>query len=244
MPSPKKSHPIGRIRSAYRRLGMRDATAAGFARKLGCSDSLLRNVESGIFPLSQKLAKLIETETGVSAEWLLSNPGVDEPILDCDGNVWSPSAANKFSDEFEGVISRLYRSFPESLPAFVGAVIEAVLTLELPDLDSFQISTPDSMKKMDRFFDSCIGPVIQVVDVLDLEERERFFDTLKMHLGGRDAAASDKLLKLWDVLHSKNQGGTYLVKTPQVRAALPDPVGSSSRPQAMSKSRATKRGKD
>ncbi len=61
-----------------------------FARWLGRSESLLRNVENRIVPLSANLARRISERTGVSADWLMSDPPEHEPIPDRDGGTWDP----------------------------------------------------------------------------------------------------------------------------------------------------------
>lgn len=61
-----------------------------FARWIGRSESLLRNVENHIVPLSANLARRISERTGVSESWLLSDPPEQEPILDRHGGTWDP----------------------------------------------------------------------------------------------------------------------------------------------------------
>jgi len=64
--------------------------ARDFAKWLGRSDSLVRNVENRAVPLSKNLARRIAERTGVSIDWLTSDPPPDQPILARDGQVWDP----------------------------------------------------------------------------------------------------------------------------------------------------------
>ena len=64
--------------------------AKNFARWIGRSESLLRNVENRIVPLSANLARRISERTGVDANWLLSDPPEDSPIPSRDGGPWDP----------------------------------------------------------------------------------------------------------------------------------------------------------
>lgn len=88
-------HPIKRIRESLKEtpeeFGLRGfSSSQGFASWLGRSSSLIRNVECGIKPNWEKLAKLVESKTGVSYEWMLSSPSPGEPIMGIDGKHWSP----------------------------------------------------------------------------------------------------------------------------------------------------------
>jgi hypothetical protein len=64
--------------------------AREFARWLGRSESLLRNVDNRIVPLSANLARRISERTGVSESWLLSDSPENDPILDRHGDIWDP----------------------------------------------------------------------------------------------------------------------------------------------------------
>lgn len=229
MPTSKKrdSHPIRLVRNAYLRAGFRHLhTAAGFANMLGCSDSLIRNTESGIHPLSEKLAVRIERATGVSQgwlqdaarEWLQGDDLTNAQILNTRGEVWRPSCESKtsFTDDFVDVVEIFYQHRPDSLPAFMGAVMEAFLTVKPPPHDDLD-SPSQGRKKMRKYIDSLILPLIKQVENLDQERRKTFFDQLTQHLGGQHAVDSDKLLKLWDVMHFKDGDGTHLVRSPRLR---------------------------
>ncbi len=54
------------------------------------SESLLRNVENRVVPLSANLARRVSERTGVSADWLLSDPPDHDPIPDRHGGIWDP----------------------------------------------------------------------------------------------------------------------------------------------------------
>jgi hypothetical protein len=64
--------------------------AKSFAHWIGRSESLLRNVENRIVPLSANLARRISERTGVDASWLLSDPPEQSPIPSRDGGSWDP----------------------------------------------------------------------------------------------------------------------------------------------------------
>ena len=89
-------HPIKRIREALKAApaesGLRQfSTSPGFAGLIGRSPGLIRNVECGARPSWARLAKLIETTTGVSSKWMLSSPSATDPIIDVKGQPWSAS---------------------------------------------------------------------------------------------------------------------------------------------------------
>jgi len=123
-------HPIKRVRRTFRGLpsisGLNSLSGAKqFARWIGCSESLIRNVETGAAEFSQKLAETIERKTQVSAAWLLSNPGPDEPIRDINGEEWSPRWIDVFSAHPD--LGLLYRVCPSLLPRVIAKLVEAEL---------------------------------------------------------------------------------------------------------------------
>ena len=131
-----EDHPIKRIRREFKKLskesGMRHLSAAQqFARWVGCSESLIRNVETGQAQFSKKLAKSIEKKTGVSAEWMLGNPESTEPIRDVDDQEWSPKWIDVFSAHPD--LGLLYRICPSLLPRVIAKLIEAQLRLDFYD---------------------------------------------------------------------------------------------------------------
>ena len=88
-------HPVRRVRDLLKNTpeayGLRQySTAAGFAEMMECSASWIRNVECRATENWVSLAKRIEKKINVSADWLMSNPAPDEPVLDRSGKVWSP----------------------------------------------------------------------------------------------------------------------------------------------------------
>ena len=135
IPPPNHPHPVQRVRESLLALseesGMRlHASPRGFAKWLGRSESLIRNVENGCAPLSANLAKRIGEKTGVSAEWLL-NPVAGGPILGTDGREWR--AADHLDPYAGGELDfrPLLLSCPQMLPALVGKLVEARLGMDL-----------------------------------------------------------------------------------------------------------------
>jgi hypothetical protein len=64
--------------------------ARNFARWIGRSESLLRNVENRLVPLSRNLARRISERSGVDDAWLLSDPAGQSSIPSRDGGPWDP----------------------------------------------------------------------------------------------------------------------------------------------------------
>jgi len=64
--------------------------ARNFAKWIGRSESLLRNVENRAVPLSANLAKRISERTGVDESWLILDPSTSSVIPDLKGNPWDP----------------------------------------------------------------------------------------------------------------------------------------------------------
>ena len=103
----------------------------GFAKWLGRSESLIRNVENGCAPLSSNLAKRIEEKTGVSADWLLNPDTAAGPIMGLDGREWS---AAEHLDPYAGGeldFRPLLLSCPQMLPTLIGKLVEARLRLDM-----------------------------------------------------------------------------------------------------------------
>lgn len=95
MPSHASSSNLKELRSRLADSGVRDlqkfASQKGFAELVGCSESLIRNVENNTFPCSARLASAISARTGVCAAWV---KGEHEPnIPSSDGSPWKPSDA-------------------------------------------------------------------------------------------------------------------------------------------------------
>lgn len=232
MPSRKNQHPLTRVRMAYADYGQKDmATTAGFARRLGCSVSLVRNVESGIFPLSKKLAARIQEVAGISAEWLEGNPGKDDPIMDVEGNPWTPDYGNNFSlvPNMVNLAKILYLQIPEYLPIFVGAALESLLSVKPPSMDILSdLETVDQkgFLEMYRYVDTFIEPAMRLIDNLDPAQHPEFLNAMKKHLGGHHAVEADQLLVFWDhVTIWKDsrpvlRGDIRFLPTPKQRRAL------------------------
>jgi len=138
MAIPKPVHPIRRVRQALKatpeEMGLRQyATSAGFAKFLGRSSSMIRNVECGITTTWGNLATTIQRKTSVSSVWLLSDPGPDEPILDVRGKLWSPSRALDPLRPRKGMPDwrMLLGNCPGTLPRYMAQLVEAQMVLEL-----------------------------------------------------------------------------------------------------------------
>ncbi len=87
-------HPVKRVRQSFAGFSNREwnelSKAKNFARWIGRSESLLRNVENRIVPLSANLARRISERTGVAEAWLLSDQPEDSAIPDKGGGHWDP----------------------------------------------------------------------------------------------------------------------------------------------------------
>jgi len=105
------------------------AEVKNFSEWVGCSESLIRNVENGVAPISEKLAKSIEKRTEVSARWLLSSPDSEDPILDRRGHRWIAGRLDPFS--YLPNLERLLAACPTLLPRIVGRMVEAQMLSEL-----------------------------------------------------------------------------------------------------------------
>jgi hypothetical protein len=88
------THPVKRVRQSFAGFSTPEwdelGKARNFARWIGRSESLLRNVENRIVPLSTNLARRISERTGVSEEWLLSDPPENSEIPARNGGLWDP----------------------------------------------------------------------------------------------------------------------------------------------------------
>lgn len=137
MSESKPHHPIRRIREVLKNtpeeLGLsKYGSAAGFAKLIGRSPSLVRNVESGFTPKWGALAELIERKVGVSREWMLSEPGERDPIRHVKGGLWDPrkhldplAAKDKMPDWRE--VQRLQ---PAAVPRMIAELLHGVLVWE------------------------------------------------------------------------------------------------------------------
>lgn len=106
MPPPHHERPLRKLRRELAQSGVphlkKFGTQKGFAELVGRSESLIRNVESGIIECSAGLAALISERTGVSRDWLLGKDPADE-IRSADGSRWSPTC---FPQQIEPVSSK------------------------------------------------------------------------------------------------------------------------------------------
>ena len=139
MPTSKPVHPIKRIRQALKATpaesGLRQfSSSQGFAGWIGRSASLVRNVECGIAPKWDRLAKLIEAKTGVSSKWMLSTPSATEPIIDVKGKPW---IASERLDPLAGGDGKtpnwrsLLKTSPESVERLVIRMVKTQVRMEM-----------------------------------------------------------------------------------------------------------------
>ena len=244
----RDNHPIRLVRNSYMRCGLRDlSTAAGFSRMVGCSDSLIRNSESGIIPLSEKLAHRIENATGVSAKWLLDSADTWRRggnrsiggIPNKQGKPWHPSRESKFcfADELVDVAELLYERSPALLPPTVGAMMEAFLELEPPPPGD-RHRTPANVRAMRKYIDSYLLPFFRLVGDLEGADKERFIGAFAACLKKRDAAMSKRLMEIWSLIDSRENFPSPSAMHPSMVPLQKE--ADSSAPNA-SKRRATKR---
>lgn len=113
MPDPQTSSPLRILRRHFTDCESRElrryATQRGFAELVGRSESLIRNIESGLIECSYKLADAISDATGVSAAWVLGNMDAAQPIPDRNGGNWSPEMvlALHRAGSNRGIVERL-----------------------------------------------------------------------------------------------------------------------------------------
>jgi hypothetical protein len=178
VPTRKALHPIRRVRDAFKdtplELDVRKySTAEGFAKYLGRSTSFVRNVECGVIERWDQLASLVQKKTGVSREWLLSNPNVDDPILDVDGNEWDagfqldPLAPHGNMPDWR----QLIQISPASIPSFVAESIKFQLIWELAlGVDNGLADIIGVMRRLNTYESPAL---IQIVDHQKCEVRDR-----------------------------------------------------------------------
>jgi hypothetical protein len=172
----------------------------------------VRNTESGIIPLSEKLAHRIENATGVSAKWLSDSADTwwrgGEPsiggILNKQGKPWHPSRESKFhfADELVDVAELLYERLPALLPPMVGAMMEAFLELEPPPPGD-RHRTPANVRAMRKYIDTYLLPFFRLVGDFEGADKERFLGAFAACLEKRDAAMSRRLMEIWNLIDSR-----------------------------------------
>lgn len=96
--------------------------AKAFAHWIGRSESLLRNVENRVIPLSGNLARRIAERTGVSEEWMMADPPDDQPIRANNGEDWDPHRL------LDPLVLGNY-DFRSALPMAPGLVLQLALVL-------------------------------------------------------------------------------------------------------------------
>jgi hypothetical protein len=130
-------HPFKRIRESLKKhtrpLNLaRYSTASGFAKLIGRSESLIRNVEAGATKISLGLALQVESKTGVSSAWLQGPDALTGEILAKDGTPWDPT---DYLDPYaKGTmlanVAAVLKVEPELVPALVGRMVEARIRME------------------------------------------------------------------------------------------------------------------
>jgi hypothetical protein len=178
VPTKKTLHPIRRVRDAFKdtplELDLRKySTAEGFAKFLGRSTSFIRNVECGVIERWDQLASLVQRKTRVSMQWLLSNPSMDDPILDVDGNKWEagfqldPLAPHGNMPDWR----QLMQLSPASIPNFIAESIKFQLVWELSlGVDNGLARIIGSMLRLNTYESPAL---VQLVDHQKCEVRDR-----------------------------------------------------------------------
>ncbi len=178
MASKKDLHPIRRVRDAFKdappELDLKKySTAEGFAKFLGRSTSYIRNVECGLIKRWDQLASLVQRKTRVSRQWLLSNPSLNDPILDVDGNKWEagfqldPLAPHGNMPDWR----QLIQFSPASIPSFIAESIKFQLIWELSlGVDNGLARIIGSMRRLNTYESPAL---VQVVDHQKCEVRDR-----------------------------------------------------------------------
>lgn len=121
-----------------------------FSLWIGCSESLIRNVEKGVAKLSPKMASVIERKTGVSKKWMLDPDAAGTAILDHAGRVWSAKRLDPFC--YLPNLYPLLISCPTLLPSIIARLLEAQMLNELHQgRVSMVISLINRLAKQDFF---------------------------------------------------------------------------------------------
>lgn len=134
----RESHPVRRVRDILKNTPeeyklRQYGTAAGFAELMECSTSWIRNVECRATENWVSLAKKIEKKTNISADWLLTNPPPDEPVLDRGGSVWNPIEQLDPLAACDGMPNwrKLRQHAPSVIPDLVSDDLRVMLIWEL-----------------------------------------------------------------------------------------------------------------
>lgn len=147
------------------------ANPRGFAKWLGRSESLIRNVENGCAALSSNLAKRIAEKTGVSADWMLNPPTADGPILGADGKAWN---AAEHLDPYAGTsldFRPLLTTCPQMLPALVGKLVEARLKMDMDGGDNTSLTrTLEVLREFGSLTDAAFEQQLRSILTDDLSE--------------------------------------------------------------------------
>jgi hypothetical protein len=204
------NHPIRLIVKAYRRSGLMNIkSTADFAQMVGCSDSLIRNTESGRLRLSEKLSHRIELATGVSSDWLLRTDAKwreredvsSETIMDVSGKHWQPSLTkmSHHSHEIKSMAALTYQHAPSHLHEFFGIVLEILMIVQSTTAHDDSVTSDE--EKMQRFLKTFTGNITKMITTLEANDFERFFHMLNERLEESDSASPSRLRDLWKIIH-------------------------------------------
>ena len=234
------SHPIRRIRESFLKLsdesGMKKlASVSGFAKWLGRSESLIRNVENNVTEFSGQLARLIELKTGVSSDWMLSDDAATSIILAKDGSPWD---AAEYLDPYVrgGLLFKMgliLDTKPDIVPALVAKLVEARLVLELQRNRYFEdevLGEKGARQNLRATFEghATLRAILKAIRLSGPEEKGDF-EYLLSHVFN-ESRPIDELRTTWNFLSMLDD------QTPSAPTSVPAR-------QTASKPRATKRGK-
>lgn len=134
----REPHPVRRVRDILKNTPKeyklrQYGTAAGFAELMECSTSWIRNVECRATENWVSLAKKIEKKINISADWLLTNPAPDKPVLDRSGGIWNPIEQLDPLAASNGMPNwrKLHQDAPSVIPDLVSDDLRVMLIWEL-----------------------------------------------------------------------------------------------------------------
>jgi len=205
-------HPLKRIRESLKEtpeeLGLRGfSSSQGFASWLGRSSSLIRNVECGIKTNWEKLAKLVESRTGVAFEWMMSSPSPTEPILDVDGKPWS--AADRL-DPLAGINGApnwriLLKTSPESVVRLAVIMTETRMTAD------FLTKIPSVHKPTGNTTDFFAG-LLKLLETSGSFNDPRFMATIKNALNEETPVIMGRMVTQSNATKSERVAGRDIVR--------------------------------
>lgn len=175
------THPVKRVRQSFAGFSNSEwnelSKARNFARWISRSESLLRNVENRVVPLSKNLARRISERTGVSESWLLSDPPAQDPIPGTDGGTWDPVG------QLDPLVIGDY-DFRNALPMAPKLLLQLALTI-------LEVGCSQSLRKgKNTLLISLMDLIKHNVDLHDKTTIDELTESLRKH-GHADA------LQLW-----------------------------------------------